>query len=54
MHLSTTRRYATSLTLYNMATFEKLVLAVYYQVVSLLIIPMSLTTKLFIADEDDW
>ena len=37
-----------------MATFQKLVLAVYYQVMSLLLIPMLLETNLFIADEDDW
>ena len=37
-----------------MAIFENIVLAVYYQVMTLLIEPMSLETNLFIADEDDW
>ena len=37
-----------------MAIFENIVLAVYYQAMTLLIKPMSLETNLFIADEDDW
>ena len=37
-----------------MATFQKIVLAVYYQELSLLIIPMLLETNLFEADENDW
>ena len=37
-----------------MATFQNIVLAVYYQVMSLLIIPMLLETNLFTADENDW
>ena len=36
-----------------MATFQKIVLAVYYQVMSSLIIPMLLETNLFIADENE-
>ena len=38
----------------NMATFEKIVLAVYYQEMSLLIIVVSLKSNLFIVHEDDW
>ena len=37
-----------------MATFQKVVLAVYYQEKGLLIKPMLLETNLFIADENDW
>ena len=36
-----------------MATFQKIVLAVYYQEMSLIIKPVLLETNLFIADEDD-
>ena len=38
----------------NMEPFEKILPAVFYQVMRVLIIPMSLETKLFIADEDVW
>ena len=37
-----------------MATFEKIVLAVYYLEMSLLIMPVSLKSNFFIVDEDDW
>ena len=38
----------------NMEPFEKILPAVFYQVMRILIIPKSLETKLFIADEDVW